>query len=79
MNYDTELFRRTKYASWSIRLSDYEDGDKPDVYAFHNECKSPRADASPWSWFMGENCVCFNCAVNVPDYIQTLVRLYIGR
>ena len=78
MNYNTELFRRTKYASWCIRLSNDEAGNKCDVYAFHLVCTSLKTDDSRWSWFIGENCVCFNCDVKVPDYIQTLIRLYVG-
>ena len=81
MENDRELFRRTKYASWTVRSSDDGDGSENDVYAYHRVCKcnNERTEPSPWSWFIGEQNGCFNCDVKVPEYIQALIRLYVGR
>ena len=79
---DKQLFRRTKYASWSVKRTQYDeyDNDDDDTYAYHNGCKVHREEgSSPWSWFVGESGVCFNCKTKVPEYIQALVRLIEGR
>ncbi len=80
MTDDTELFRRTKRASWSIRVTGDQGDTGDDVYAYHHTCKSTKtSDPSPWSWFRGEGANCFNCDAKVPDYIQALIRLYAGK
>ena len=79
---DTELFRRTKYASWSIGRTQYGDvmNHDDETYAHHNGCKVRNEnDSSRWSWFIGEDDGCYNCHAKVPDYIQALVRLNEGR
>ena len=79
MSVDTELFRRTKRASWSLRLSDNEETAE-EVYAYHHTCKSTKtSDPSPWSWLREEVPDCFNCDAKVPEYIQALIRLYVGK
>ena len=82
---DKEVFRRTKYASWSVRS---HTALPIHTYAYHNRCKLGRfyrgyARLCTWrisdvSTDMGYN-VCRSCYITVPDYIQSLVRLYEGR
>ena len=81
---DKEVFRRTKYAWWSVRSETYKDIGV-EAYASHHRCSKSRIGTSVrvrnnWSWFAGEdNQECFGCGCHVPDYIQVLVRLLMNK
>ncbi len=82
---DTELYRRTKYAAWSIRAGSGEIQNKDTVYARHYKCNSTKNPAaSKYSWFVDDEgnengkAMCYLCCCPVPEYIQALLRLYIG-
>lgn len=81
---DTELFRRTKHARWSVRTDDEaEDGEVDSIYACHIRCNADKDDRSRRSWFIDDESEdgcqrCYNCEAPVPKYIQALMRLYIG-
>ena len=85
---DKEVFKRTKYASWSVRVNT---ALSESVYAYHNRCKhasSIRREAHGYSrlcsWFASDSLsdmgygICHSCYMTVPDYIQSLVRLHEG-
>ena len=80
-----EVFKRTKYAAWSVRA---HTALPIHTYAYHNRCKLvpfTRGYSRLCSWRisdeptdMGYN-VCHSCYMTVPDYIQSIVRLHEGR
>ncbi len=79
MNTDKQLFRRTKFASWSVRISSYGIDDTYAVYGHHHRCPYTEKIKASWSWFLEDPAECYNCKTKVPDYIQALVRLYLYR
>ncbi len=81
---DKKIFTRTKYAQWAVMRTLIETGDVDnEVYAAHLRCSLVDKDAfaaNRWSWFVGDaRPECYGCGTSVPEYIQALVRLYLGR
>ena len=83
---DVELFRRTKHAVWSIRNSNLDHVTNINsVYAKHYGCNDDHnSETSQYAWFADDDlstrdrAECYQCACPVPEYIQALLRLYIG-
>ena len=80
---DKKVFTRTKYARWAVMKTNIETGDVDnDVYAAHLRCGTVNYTfaANKWSWFANDSIPeCYGCGARVPEYIQALVRLYLGR
>ena len=83
---DREVYRRTKYARWSVRVWKPKNSP-PEAYGCHHRCPryndESREYTESWSWFVEDSFdddkpECYGCSVKVPDYIQTIVRLYEG-
>lgn len=81
---DKILFKRSKTASWDIRVYDK---DNDEAYGNHITCPLTSYEAtnpeqikkakSMWSWLVDDdNNVCWGCGGHVPDYIQALIRMY---
>ena len=79
---DKKIFMRTKYARWAVMYTEQTDVEN-EVYAAHLRCGVLDRDTFPavkWSWFAGDAIPeCYGCGCAVPEYIQALVRLYLGR
>ena len=82
---DKKIFTRTKYARWAVMRTLIEIGDVDnEVYAAHLRCgtlnRNDAFAANKWSWFANDAIPeCYGCGTRVPEYIQALVRLYLGR
>ena len=82
---DKTVFKRTQRAAWSVR---FNSTSSVGAYAYHDRCRHAPFNGGfirLCSWFisdtpseMGYN-LCHSCYMTVPDYIQTVVRLYEGR